>query len=219
MEKTLFITFEGIDGSGKSTQVKLLKKFLEKEGFTTYTTREPGGTPLAEGLRKVLLDNSTGVLSPYSELFLYLASRREHLDKIILPELEDGNIVISDRFVDSSVAYQGSGRGIDLAKVDELNFLATDGNYPDITFLLDICPNESFKRVQSERGKPLDRLENEGVKFLEKIRNGYIWISEQYPKRIKVIDATLPKEKIFEIIKNHIRPELDRILKRRKIDV
>lgn len=204
VEKALFITFEGIDGSGKSTQVKLLRDFLENKGLKSYITREPGGTPLAEGIRNILLANETGDLSPFSELFLYLACRREHLDRIIMPKLLAGQIVISDRFVDSSVAYQGSGRGIDLAIVDKLNRLATDNNYPDITFLMDICPKKSFERVSAKREKPLDRLENEGVEFLEKIRKGYLWIAEQYPERVKVIDAELPIEVIFKKIEEHI---------------
>ncbi len=198
MEKALFITFEGIDGSGKSTQVRLLADYLKEKGYNVYITREPGGTPLAEGLRDILLDKETGFLSPLSELFLYLASRREHLDKIIRPHLDKGIIVISDRFVDSSVAYQGSGRGLDMAKVDELNMLATDGQYPDITFLLDLEPEEALSRFSGDRH--LDRLESEGAGFLKKIREGYLWISENYPRRVKKINALLTMEAIHSVI-------------------
>ncbi len=198
VEKALFITFEGIDGSGKSTQVRLLADYLKNKGYQVYITREPGGTPLAEGLRDILLDKETGVLSPLSELFLYLASRREHLDKIIRPHLNKGIIVISDRFVDSSVAYQGSGRGIDLSKVDELNMLATDGQYPDITFLLDLEPEEAMARFSGERH--LDRLESEGIGFLKKIREGYLWIAKTYPRRVRKIDAAMPEGPIFDEI-------------------
>ena len=194
MKKARFITFEGIDGSGKSTQVKLLAEYLESKGYSVYITREPGGTPLAEGLRDILLDHETGYLSPLSELFLYLASRREHLDKIIRPNLEKGTIVISDRFTDSSVAYQGSGRGISLKQVDDLNMIATDGQYPDMTILLDLEPEKALARFSGDRH--LDRLESEGVEFLRKIRNGYLWIAQNYPQRVRAIDATLSIEEI-----------------------
>ena len=204
MKRAPFITFEGIDGSGKSTQVKLLAQYLRENGTDVYITREPGGTPLAESLRNILLDTKTGHLSPLSELFLYLASRREHLDKIILPKLEEKITVISDRFADSSVAYQGLGRGISPVKVDELNKLATDSNYPDITFLLDIDPHDGLERLNCQRSQPLDRLESEGIDFLAKIRKGYLWIAEREPQRVIVIDAKLSIKEIANIIRKHV---------------
>ncbi len=192
-----FITFEGIDGSGKTTQAKLLLEFLRSRGLGVVLTREPGGTAVAEKIRNILLDRDNIGLCARAELFLYLASRAQHTQKLIRPALEAGRWVISDRFTDSSVAYQGVARGLGIGKVMEMSLFATGGLRPDVTFFLDIPPHEAARRMTLQ-GKTLDRLEVEGGKFLEKVREGYLQIAELEPQRFIVIDGMLPPSEIGE---------------------
>lgn len=203
MKRGIFISFEGIDGSGKSTQIRMLSEHLKRRGIRCETTREPGGTSLSEEIRRVLLDNNTGQISPLSELFLYLASRREHLEKTIFPLLADGVWVISDRFTDSSVAYQGAGRGLPLDLVQHLNEIAVGDNMPDVTFYLDIAPKDALGRMDKEN-RSLDRLESEGLKFVERVREGYKWIAKTFPMRVRVVDATAPPDEIFKVISSAV---------------
>ena len=188
MQKGKFITFEGIDGCGKTTQVKLLKQFLESKGITVVITREPGGTRVAEKIRKILLDRNNIELCSRAELLLYLASRAQHTDEIIVPALNDGKWVISDRFTDSSVAYQGSARKLGEENVKIMSLFATDGLIPDLTFFLDISPLEASRRMQKQ-GKALDRLEAEARDFVQKVREGYLWIAEKEPERFIVLNG------------------------------
>ena len=185
MTKGLFITFEGVDGCGKTTQIELLKKYYEANGRTVLLTREPGAKGLGVKLREILL-NYDGEVSPNCESFLFLADRAQHIDTIIKPAVERGEIVLCDRHTDSTVAYQGYGRGIDLNRINLLNDIATSGMKPDLTFIFDIDIDTSMSRV----GKEKDRMESAGVEFFKKVREGYLAIAKQEPQRVKLIDGS-----------------------------
>ncbi len=191
MNKGLFITFEGIDGCGKTTQIKLLKDYFESIGRTVILTREPGAKGLGEKLREILL-NYDGEVSSNCESFLFLADRAQHIDTIIKPAIERGEIVLCDRHTDSTIAYQGYGRGVNIEQIKMLNNIATNGIKPDLTFVFDIDITTSVKRV----GKEKDRMESAGLEFFEKVRKGYIEISKQEPNRIKLIDGSKTIEEI-----------------------
>ena len=182
MKKGLFITFEGIDGCGKTTQIELLKDYFEQKGYTVLLTREPGAKGLGEKFREILL-NYDGEVSSNCESFLFLADRAQHIDTIIKPAIEKGHIVLCDRHTDSTVAYQGYGRMLDLKQIHDLNKIATNGIKPDRTFILDIDVETSFERI----GKSRDRMENAGIEFFKRVRNGYLEISRQEPERVKLL--------------------------------
>lgn len=195
MTKGLFITFEGGDGCGKTTQINLLDKYLQDKGFKTLVTREPGAKGLGVKLREILL-NYDGEVSPTCESFLFLADRAQHVDCIIKPALEDGVIVLCDRHTDSTVAYQGYGRGLDLEQIHKLNNIATSGLKPDLTVVLDVDVETSMQRV----GKEKDRMESAGVEFFERVRNGFLEIAKQEPERVKVINSSESIENIHKQI-------------------
>ena len=199
MKKGLFITFEGIDGCGKTTQIELLKNSLEKQGENVLLTREPGAKGLGEKLREILL-NYEGDVSSNCESFLFLADRAQHIDTIIKPAIDKGIIVICDRHTDSTVAYQGYGRGLDLKQIHYLNNIATNGIKPDLTFILDIDVETSLERI----GKARDRMESAGIDFFNRVRKGYIEISRQEPKRAKLINGKDSIENIHSQIIKHI---------------
>lgn len=199
MEKGIFITFEGIDGAGKSTQIGLLRSYLESLGKTVVVTREPGGTDIGNKIRALLLDKENTAMCGMAELLLYYADRAQHINEFILPELELGKCVICDRYYDSSYAYQLAGRGIDISVLDKLNDIVVKSVIPDITFLLDISPDFSEKRITA-RGEARDRLEAEAASFKNNVRNGFIKQAELNSDRICVVDATRSPEKIFEDI-------------------
>jgi dTMP kinase len=188
-----FITLEGIEGSGKSTQAAMLKDYLDGKGFDVVTTREPGGSPIAEKIRRILLDPSNKEMVPLAELFLYEASRTQHMAEIISPALRAGKCVICDRFFDASTAYQGNARGIDAGEVTKLNLLATGGIKPDLTIVLDLPASAGLKRL----GRNLDRLESEGIEFHERVREGYLKIAESDPARVRVADGSGTVEDVF----------------------
>ena len=195
MSKGLFITFEGGDGCGKTTQIKLLDEYLRSKGYKTLLTREPGSKGLGIKLREILL-NYDGEVSPVCESFLFLADRAQHVDCIIKPALEKGVIVLCDRHTDSTVAYQGYGRGLDLEQIHHLNKIATSGLKPDLTIVLDVDVETSQKRVGSEK----DRMESAGIEFFERVRNGFLEIAKQEPERVKVVDSTQTIEEIHKQI-------------------
>jgi len=184
----MFITFEGIDKSGKTTQAKLLAEDLELRGYRVILTREPGGTEVAEKVAALLKDPSNRELQPIAELFLYMASRSQHTLSLIIPSLKEGKTVISDRYSDSTLAYQGYGRGLDRGLIGELNRIATSGLTPELTILIDIPPEVSAERMRLS-GVPPDRLEEEGLGFLSRVREGYLHIAESEPGRFIVIDG------------------------------
>lgn len=193
MEKGLFITFEGADGCGKSTQMELLAKYLQEKGHEVVLTREPGAKGLGEKIRELLL-NYNGEVSDRCESFLFLADRAQNIDIIVKPAIAEGKIILSDRHTDSSVAYQGYGRGLDIERINMLNNLATNGLKPDLTFVFDIDVETSMERV----GKEKDRMESAGKDFHNRVRNGYLELAKQNPERIKVIDATQSIEEIHK---------------------
>lgn len=195
MSKGLFITFEGGDGCGKTTQIKLLDEYLRNKGYKTLLTREPGSKGLGVKLREILL-NYDGDVSPVCESFLFLADRAQHVDCIIKPALEDGVIVLCDRHTDSTVAYQGYGRGLNLDQINNLNRIATSGLKPDLTIVLDVDVETSQKRVGSEK----DRMESAGIEFFERVRKGFLEIAKQEPERVKVVDSTQTIEEIHKQI-------------------
>ena len=195
MTKGLFITFEGGDGCGKTTQIKLLDEYLRNKGYKTLLTREPGSKGLGEKVREILL-NYDGDVSPVCESFLFLADRAQNVDCLIKPALEEGTIVICDRHTDSSVAYQGYGRGLDIDRIKKLNSIATSGLKPDLTIVLDVDVETSQKRVGTEK----DRMESAGIEFFERVRKGYLEIAKQEPERVRVVDSTQSIEEIHKQI-------------------
>ena len=184
MKKGLFITFEGADGCGKTTQMQLLAEYLEKKNIAFLLTREPGGKGLGEKVREILL-NYKGPVSDRCESFLFLADRAQNIDIIVNPAVAEGKIVLCDRHIDSTVAYQGYGRGLDIERINMLNNIATNNKKPDLTFVFDIDVETSMKRV----GKEKDRMESAGIEFHNRVRNGYLELAKQEPERIKVINA------------------------------
>ena len=193
MTQGLFITFEGPDGCGKTTQMKLLAEYFTKNGKEVVLTREPGGKGLGEKVREILL-NYDGEVSDRCESFLFLADRAQNIDIIVNPAVKQGKIVLCDRHIDSTVAYQGYGRGLDIERINMLNNLATNGKKPDLTFVFDVDVETSMKRV----GKEKDRMESAGMEFHNRVRQGYLELAKQEPQRIKVIDATKSIEEIHE---------------------
>ncbi len=194
MRKGLFITVEGTDGSGKTTQIKLMEKFLNSMGNDVVLSREPGGTEISEMIRDLILDPRNTSISPLTEMMLYAAARAQHVSQVIRPALENGKYVICDRFVDSSYAYQGCGRGVDLKTVADVNRAAVDGVVPDITFFLDIDPRLAIERRIKSTGA--DRIEQEKMDFHIRVYEGYKKMSLLYPDRIMTIDASKSIEEI-----------------------
>lgn len=197
--KGLFITFEGIDGCGKSTQMSLTTRFLEKLGYSVTPLREPGSTRAAEKIREILLDRKS-TMDNITELLLYEAARADVTREKIIPSLDNGRIVLSDRFYDSTTAYQGYGRKLDVAMVRKLHAIAVGSLKPDMTFLFDIPVESSFKR----RGKTLDRLESQSKAFFMRVRKGFLEIAKKEPRRIKVLDASRSIEEIFVDVSKHL---------------
>ncbi|RKZ29225.1 dTMP kinase [bacterium] len=212
MKRGIFITFEGIDGCGKSTQSERLANFLIERGVDVITTREPGGTPVAEQIRKILLDRNYAEISPRTELFLYLASRAQHTYEIIAPALESGKWVISDRFFDSSVAYQGFARGLGMKQVLEMSLMATGGLAPDLTFFLDISPEQASLRMKKQ-GKILDRLESEREEFMSKVREGYLLIARDNPERFIKIDGSNSPDVVWSDVKKFFLKKYPELVK------
>ena len=195
MKRGLFITFEGADGCGKSTQLNMLADYLTKKGFEVIVTREPGAKGLGEKIREILL-NYDGPVSDRCESFLFLADRAQHIDMIVNPAVEAGKIVLCDRHTDSTVAYQGYGRQLPLDRIIMLNEMAVNGRHPDLTFVFDIDVETSMKRVGDDK----DRMESAGKEFHNRVRYGYLEIAKQEPKRVKVLDATKTIDEISKLV-------------------
>ena len=199
-EKGLFITFEGADGCGKTTQIKLLDEYLRSQGYKTLLTREPGSKGLGEKVREILL-NYEGEVSSKCESFLFLADRAQHIDCIIKPALEQGKIVLCDRHTDSTLAYQGYGRGLDLSEIKYLNKLATGDIKPDLTLVFDVDVETSQSRIGTQK----DRMESAGIEFFERVRQGFLEIAKSEPERVKVIDSTQTIEEIHKQVINEYK--------------
>ncbi len=199
MGSGLFITVEGTDGSGKSTQIALMAEYLRKMGHEVVLTREPGGTNISEKIRSIILDPENREMGYIAEALLYASSRAQHVAELIKPSVEQGKVVICDRFVDSSYVYQGFGRGIDMQILESVNKIAMDGMFPDITFFFDISPEVALERRIQATGA--DRIENEKMEFHMKVYRGYKSLAAKDPDRIKVIDADRSIEEIAEDVK------------------
>ena len=206
----LFVAFEGVEGSGKGTQIRLAQEWLEEQGVEVLVTREPGGTPVGEELRKVLLDHATGHIEPKTEALLFAASRAQHVASVIRPALAEGRVVICDRYIDSSLAYQGSARGLGEQDVLTLNVWATQGLFPDLVLLLHLEPEAGLLRSLEEP----DRIELEGQDFHAKVADAYLRMAEEHPERFVVVDADRPPEQVHE----QVIEALARVLKEREDD-
>ena len=198
----MFVTFEGVDWSGKSTQAELLAEWLRAEGRTVVATREPGGTTAAEGVRDLVLHGAH--MAPWAEAALYAAARADHAAQVIRPAIARGDDVVCDRYLDSSVAYQGIARGLGEERVRELSLIVTEGLLPDRTFLVLLNPDEALRRAVGDH----DRIEREGAEFMRKVDAGYRAMAAAEPNRIVAVDGARPTETIAEEIREHVRPLL-----------
>ena len=199
MRKGFFVSFEGIDGCGKTTQLLLLKKMLEEHGISVLLIREPGGTKIGEKIRTILLDKNSTEMFMETELLLFEATRAQLVREVIRPALDNQMVVLCDRFFDASIAYQGFARGLDVEDIEKLNLFATGNLEPDITFLLDISSEEAMRR-RAHRGDAADRLELEGKVFMDQVRNGYLYLAKK-KARIVIIDANASENNIAKDIK------------------
>jgi dTMP kinase len=202
----MFITFEGIEGTGKSTQIARVRDYFEARGREVFLTLEPGGSRIGRDLRKMLLHVDNKEITPITELFLYLADRAQHVGQVIRPELDAGKVVLCDRFADSTIVYQGYGRGLDTVMLKELNEVAVDGLWPDLTVVLDIDPEEGLKRatlrnIEEGKAKEEGRFEAEHLSFHNRIREGYLTWAAFNRERMRVVNASGTPDEVFAQIK------------------
>ena len=205
---SLFITFEGGEGSGKSSVMKEVAKRLAADGYEIIETREPGGTPIAEQIRNVILDKANTKMDARTEALLYAASRRQHLVEKVWPALEEGKIVMSDRFLDSSLAYQGVARGLGVDNVLSVNLFATEGKYPDLTLFFDIEPELGLARIAANKGREVNRLDLEALSYHHMVRNAFLDLSKRYADRYVKIDASKTFEEVIEDAYQEIKKRL-----------
>ena len=192
----MFITLEGPEGSGKTTAVEAAVKALEEKGYQIVRTREPGGTPIAEQIRNVILDKENTAMDPRTEALLYAASRRQHLVEKVWPALKEGKIVICDRYLDSSLAYQGGARGLGVENILNINLFATENTWPDLTLLFDIKPEIGLQRIASNASREVNRLDLEKLEFHNKVRDTFLELAKRYPDRYVIVDASLSREEV-----------------------
>lgn len=195
---SLFITFEGGEGSGKPSALRLLDEKLRAEGFQTVLTREPGGTPIAEQIRNVILDRANTAMDARTEALLYAASRRQHLVEKVWPAIKEGKIVLCDRYLDSSLAYQGGARGLGIDEILNVNLFATEGTFPDLTLLFDIEPELGLARIAKNAQREVNRLDLEKIEFHKGVRATFLSLAKRYPDRFVVIDASQSLEKVVD---------------------
>jgi thymidylate kinase len=210
----MFITFEGIEGTGKSTQITLLRAYFESLGRKVLVTMEPGGSRIGTELRRVLLSLENRDITPRAELFLYLADRAQHVAQVVRPALDAGMVVLSDRFADSTVAYQAYGRGMDAELLHQLNTVAVDGLWPDLTLLLDIDPEQGLRRAvdrNQREGKTVaeGRFEAESMAFHSRVRQGYLDWAARFPQRMRIVDASGTPETVAQAIRALVETRLD----------
>lgn len=208
---SLFISIEGPDGSGKSSAIKIVYDRLISEGYKIVQTREPGGTPISEKIREIILDKNNTEMDGRTEALLYAASRRQHLVQKVWPSLKEGYLVFCDRYLDSSLAYQGYARELGIDEVLNINLFATENSFPDLTLLFDIDPEIGLQRIASNSKREVNRLDLEKLEFHKKVRAGYLLIAKKYPDRIKIIDASKPLDEVafeaYTIIKDRLKKD------------
>ncbi|MDR5659221.1 dTMP kinase [Serpentinicella sp. ANB-PHB4] len=204
--KGFFITIEGLDGAGKTTQIKFLKEYIERRGYDVVVTREPGGTPISEKIRNIILDKENSEMCPKAEALLYAASRAQHTTEVIHPAIKAGKVVICDRFVDSSLVYQGAGRSLGLEAIKNINDFATNHIEPNLTIFFDISPEITVERIRES--KEIDRLEQEEIAFHYSVYNEYKNLANKYSNRIKVVNAN----NSIDNIKNDIEIVINKLL-------
>ena len=214
---SLFITFEGGEGSGKTTQIQRLKKYFIRKGILCKVTREPGGCPIGEKIRKILLNPDHREMVPATELLLYEAARAQHVKEVIKPFLKKGGVILCDRFSDATFAYQGYGRRIDLKWIERLNRFSSRGIRPDVSFLLD-CPSDvglkrALQRNQTLKQEKEERFEKEEIQFHRRVRKGYLAIAKEEPHRVKIIDTREGEDEVFE----KIRKIIDNLIKEKTV--
>jgi dTMP kinase len=205
----MFISIEGPEGSGKTSVMNAVVERLRKEGFPIVYTREPGGTPIAEAIRAIILDKKNTALDARAEALLYAASRRQHLVEKVWPNIQQGKIVLCDRFIDSSLAYQGGGRELGVEAILNINLFATEGVFPDLTVLFDIAPEVGLERINASRKREVNRLDLEKLSFHQKVRSTFLSLAKQYPKRFVILDASATFDKVlkeaYQVIVNKIK--------------
>lgn len=198
MKRGIFITMEGPEGAGKTTITQMLGKALQQEGYQVLLTREPGGVPISEQIREVILNKDNTAMDSRTEALLYAAARRQHLVEVVMPELERGGIVLCDRFIDSSLAYQGHARGLDIEEVYNINKFAIGDMMPDATLFFDIDPEEGLRRIQSNEEREVNRLDLEALDFHKKVCEGYQFIINRWKERFIIVDAGRSIDEVFE---------------------
>jgi dTMP kinase len=208
LNKGIFITFEGPEGAGKTTVIAEIYKRLEQDGKKAILTREPGGIRISEKIRNIILDNEHQEMDGRTEALLYAAARRQHLVEKILPAMAEGNIVLCDRFVDSSLAYQGYARGLGMDEVMSINAFAIDNTMPDVTIYFDITPEEGLRRISKNDEREQNRLDNETLQFHHKVYEGYKLLLEKFPERIIRTDASKPLSEVTENVWKIISSQL-----------
>jgi dTMP kinase len=195
--KGCFFSFEGPDGAGKTTMIAKIETFLREKGFAVLSTREPGGVRIAEAIRSIILNPDHTEMDGRTEALLYAAARRQHLLEKIIPAIKSGKIVLCDRFVDSSLAYQGFARGLGIDEILQINQFAIDGYFPSLTIYFDIDPKIGLERIQKNKQREINRLDMESLSFHYKVREGYLKIAERFSDRVMIIDASKPVDEVF----------------------
>jgi dTMP kinase len=203
-----FITFEGPEGAGKTTIIQMLEQSLRKIGYPVLLTREPGGIKIAEEIRHVILNPENTKMDPRTEALLYAAARRQHLTERVIPALGEGQIILCDRFLDSSLAYQGFARGLGMKEVYQINQFAINGTMPHLTFYLDIDPEIGLRRINQNQEREINRLDLEKLDFHYKVREGYLILLKMFPERIHLVDASKSVNEVYEEIYNKIKTYL-----------
>ena len=206
----MFITFEGVEGCGKSSVLVKVYDELKKEGFDVIQTREPGGVKIAEEIRKVLLDKENTMMDKRTEALLFAASRRQHLIEKVWPALKENKIVLCDRFIDSSLAYQGGGDGIGVNEVLNVNLFATENTFPDLTILFDIDPRVGLARINKNANREVNRLDVKELSFYDTIRNTFLELAKEYKDRFVVIDASMDFDTVYQNVLKIIKEKIEK---------
>ena len=207
--KGCFFSFEGPDGAGKTTMIAKLETFLREKGFAVLSTREPGGVRIAEAIRSIILNPDHTEMDGRTEALLYAAARRQHLLEKIIPAVEAGNIVLCDRFVDSSLVYQGFARGLGVDEVLQINQFAIDGYFPSLTIYFDIDPKMGLERIQKNKQREINRLDMESLSFHYKVREGYLKLAERFSERIVTIDASKSVDEVFAMTVTAVMKQIE----------